>query len=79
VIVHCGPGACTGHAAEEETAVDNPTKAPLTCRWHLHHHWSWVSTEDGDRYERCTRCGKDRLEKFGDVITDIHLNPGAGG
>ena len=59
--------------------MDNPTKAPLTCRWHLHHHWSWVSTEDGDRYERCTRCGKDRLEKFGDVNTDIHLNPGAGG
>jgi hypothetical protein len=24
------------------------------------------------------RCGKDRLEKFGDVNTDIHLNPGAG-
>jgi hypothetical protein len=58
--------------------VDNPTKAPLTCRWHLHH-WSWVSTEDGDRYERCTRCGKDRLEKFGDISTDINLGGPAGG
>lgn len=59
--------------------MDNPTKAPLTCRWNLHHHWSWVSTEDGDRYERCTRCGKDRLEKFGDSSFDINLGGPVGG
>jgi hypothetical protein len=38
---------------------------PLTCRLNLHHRWRWLSTEDGDRFERCQKCGKDRSEKVG--------------
>ncbi len=25
------------------------------------HRWRWYSTEDGDRYQRCVRCGSDRI------------------
>jgi hypothetical protein len=32
---------------------------PLLCRLGLKHHWHWESTEDGQRFERCARCGKD--------------------
>ena len=41
------------------------TATPLTCRLNLHHRWRWLSTEDGDRFERCEKCGKDRSEKVG--------------
>ena len=44
---------------------------PLTCRLNLHHRWRWLSTEDGDRFEQCQKCGKDRSEKVGG-------GPGAG-
>lgn len=44
----------------EETTVDNVAYAPLACRWHLHHHWLWVSTEGC--HQRCMGCGKDRVE-----------------
>jgi hypothetical protein len=33
--------------------------APFLCRWHLHHHWATFATEDGERYSRCKRCGRD--------------------
>jgi hypothetical protein len=48
-----------------ETAVIIETAKPLTCRLNLHHRWRWCSTEDGDRFERCQKCGKDRSEKVG--------------
>ena len=32
---------------------------PLLCRLNVHHHWHAESTEDGQRYYRCSRCGKD--------------------
>jgi hypothetical protein len=32
---------------------------PLLCRLNLHHVWRMCITEDGARYRRCTRCGKD--------------------
>ena len=32
---------------------------PLRCRLNLHHDWHYESTEDGSRYQRCRRCGKD--------------------
>ena len=41
------------------------TAKPLACRLNLHHRWRWLSTEDGDRFERCQKCGKDRSEKVG--------------
>ena len=31
----------------------------------MNRRWVWLSTEDGDRYERCRKCGKDRSEKVG--------------
>jgi hypothetical protein len=33
--------------------------APFLCRWHLRHHWSTFTTDDGERYSRCDRCGTD--------------------
>ena len=37
-----------------------PTPAtPLLCRLNVHHHWHLAFTEDGQRYWRCLRCGKD--------------------
>ena len=35
---------------------------PLLCLLNLHHHWQAESTPDGDRYVRCSKCGKDRDE-----------------
>jgi hypothetical protein len=32
---------------------------PFTCRLNLHHVWHTYSTEDGNRYLRCARCGKE--------------------
>jgi hypothetical protein len=48
----------------QETAVLT-IRRPLGCRLNLNHRWVWLSTEDGDRYERCRKCGKDRSEKVG--------------
>ena len=48
-----------------DTTVITTTHKPLTCRLNLHHRWRWLSTEDGDRFERCEKCGKDRSEKVG--------------
>jgi hypothetical protein len=49
----------------EENAMKHPSARPLLCRLNLRHRWRWASTEDGDRYEHCLRCGKDRSEKAG--------------
>ena len=48
-----------------EMAVITTTRKPLTCRLNLHHRWQWLSTEDGDRYEQCEKCGKDRDKSRG--------------
>jgi hypothetical protein len=45
-----------------EIAVTTTIHKPMTCRLNLHHRWRWLSTEDGDRFERCQKCGKDRLD-----------------
>jgi hypothetical protein len=55
--------------------MDIPTSAPLTCRWHLHHHWGWFRTDDGEPYERCSRCGKDHDERGGGGPVDLR-SPG---
>lgn len=36
----------------------------VLCRLNLHHTWRTVSTEDGSRYQRCARCGKDESGRF---------------
>ena len=48
-----------------DTVMIVKTATPLACRLNLHHRWRWCSTEDGDRFERCEKCGKDRSEKVG--------------
>lgn len=35
---------------------------PLMCRLNVRHRWRWDSTEDGQRYEHCAKCGKDRAD-----------------
>ena len=37
-------------------------RKPLLCLLNVRHHWHVESTPDGDRYVRCTKCGKDRNE-----------------
>ena len=32
---------------------------PLLCRLNLHHRYHYEYTEDGRRFSRCARCGKD--------------------
>jgi hypothetical protein len=50
-------------APTQENAMKLRTARPFLCRLNLHHRWRWASTEDGERYEHCVRCGKDRSEK----------------
>jgi hypothetical protein len=40
-------------------------RGPLSCRLNLRHQWTTVRTEDGGRYRRCRRCGKDETDLFG--------------
>ena len=32
---------------------------PLLCRLNMHHVWHTESTEDGGRYRKCVKCGKE--------------------
>lgn len=38
----------------------------LMCRLNLHHDWHWNQTEDGSRYQRCAKCGKDKSDSHDD-------------
>jgi hypothetical protein len=51
--------------ADGEQTVITKTHKPLACRLNLHHRWRSLSTEDGDRYDRCEKCGKDYFEHHG--------------
>jgi hypothetical protein len=47
------------------------TRRPLTClllRWHR---WQFVSTEDGNRYKICRKCGKEWWRPYGDGANTI--------
>ncbi|ABM09049.1 DUF1660 family phage protein [Paenarthrobacter aurescens] len=37
----------------------------LMCKLNLGHKWHVERTEDGTRYRRCTRCGKDEDDSGG--------------
>ena len=39
------------------------TRTPLACRVN-HHAWHSYSTEDGVRFERCSRCGRDHVDRY---------------
>lgn len=38
---------------------DTLPHTPVLCRFNLHHQYRMTATEDGSRYRRCRRCGKD--------------------
>jgi hypothetical protein len=49
---------------KEETTMATRTVSRLVlCGLNLHHQWQWHSTEDGQRYRQCFRCGKDDDER----------------
>ncbi len=35
-------------------------RTPLMCRLNLRHRWKVFSTEDGNRWKGCARCGKEK-------------------
>ena len=42
-----------------EELVGPRPKRPLLCLLNLRHRWHQASTEDGERFTVCSRCGKD--------------------
>jgi len=42
-----------------DTTTTTTPAIPLLCRLNLHHRYHCEYTEDGRRYSRCARCGKD--------------------
>lgn len=54
-------------------AIDMTTRRhrPLRCLLNVRHEWHTESTEDGSRYARCRRCGKDAT---GPVVTSDDVN-----
>lgn len=50
----------TARLPGEDTEMSTKPRIPLLCRLNLHHTWRTHSAEDGGRFRRCTRCGKDK-------------------
>lgn len=55
-----------------------PARRPVLCRLHLHHEWHTFTTEDGQRYRRCVRCGLDddeilshRFPNHGEMVMPV--------
>jgi hypothetical protein len=48
---------------EEWDVTSSPSQfgKPMLCRLNLRHHWKWQYNPTGERYRRCTRCGKDDM------------------
>ena len=59
--VFCTAWALRQQLTKEPTMNDTTTTpaVPLLCRLNLHHLYHYEYTEDGRRYSRCVRCGKD--------------------
>lgn len=51
------------------SATTAGARTPLLCRLRRHR-WQTETTPDGDRYQRCVRCGKDRDEDL-NIQVDI--------
>lgn len=45
-----------------QTRTPAQKKTPLLCSLNVRHHWHVETSPDGDRYQRCTRCGKERTD-----------------
>jgi hypothetical protein len=52
----------TSGARPQEGTMTRTTRRPFRCLLRIHR-WHWLSTEDGERYECCLRCGLDRTER----------------
>ena len=59
LLAETGPTPVQGDIMTMTTTI-----RPLRCRLGIHH-WHTMRTQDGDQYDCCTRCGKDRTESFG--------------
>jgi hypothetical protein len=46
-------------ASNGRRAMKRTNTRPLLCRLNVNHRYRWASTEDGGRYLRCTKCGKE--------------------
>ena len=46
----------------QEGSMTLANRRPFRCLLRIHR-WHWVSTEDGERYECCLRCGRDRTDR----------------
>ena len=46
---------------ERMTLMTMLRSKPLLCRLNIRHHWERQINPDGGRYERCTKCGEDRV------------------
>lgn len=47
---------------EEQTMLTALRSKPLLCLLNIRHRWEVQSSPDGERYQRCAKCGKDRME-----------------
>ena len=47
----------------KENTMRTKTRTPLSCRVN-HHAWHSFSTEDGERFQRCLRCGRDHVDRY---------------
>jgi len=45
---------------ERKTMLTVLQSKPLLCLLNVRHHWETLSADDDSRYERCTKCGKDK-------------------
>lgn len=55
--------SATAHPGREARSMITILRSkPLLCLLNIHHHWEGQSSPDGDRYQRCTKCGKDRMD-----------------
>lgn len=59
VIVHALSLRAAVTSDEHLAKEAEMNRQPITCRMNLHHVWHLERTEDGARYRRCVRCGKD--------------------
>jgi hypothetical protein len=68
VLAHAGAlgmavTSCETLGKEETTMATRTVSRLVLCGLNLHHQWRWHSTDDGQRYRQCFRCGKDDDER----------------
>lgn len=71
-------GSAPTRAEEDAMTLTTNRQFFWRCRVLRSHHWVTRSTEDGSRYEECSRCGCERDDR-NDPTTTIGLTGGGGG